>query len=191
MPVGRTSPSTRFGERLERPADVPSRRRRQRPRRRSTALRLTLQPLARRQRRQRPRCRPTVPVPVLVSANRSSDAPAVAYDGDLDVIRRTPGSRSRPADRRSTLRALGNSVGDPDVAQGSAVPSRQRGGSTHDAKLHFAKQSHLRHSANSLSAHCRALSQLAEHVRRLHTLFVARLFYSCLAVQHTCVLTAV
>ena len=84
MPVGRTSPSTRLDERLERPADVPSRRRRQRPRRRPTALRLTLQPLPRRQRRQRPRCRLTVPVPSLVPANRrtspavSADTPAVA-----------------------------------------------------------------------------------------------------------------
>jgi len=51
MPVGRTSPSTRLGETFERPADVPSRQRRQRPRRRSTALRLAVQPLQRRQRR--------------------------------------------------------------------------------------------------------------------------------------------
>jgi len=47
MPVGWTSLSTQLGERLERLADVPSRRRRQRPRRNSTALRLALQPLLR------------------------------------------------------------------------------------------------------------------------------------------------
>ena len=35
------------------------------------------------------RYQPTVPVPDLVSANRSSDTPAVASDGDLDVRRRT------------------------------------------------------------------------------------------------------
>jgi len=35
------------------------------------------------------RYRPTVPVPGLVSVNRSSDTPAVASDGDLDVRRRT------------------------------------------------------------------------------------------------------
>jgi len=34
-----------------------------------------------------------------------------------------PGSRSRPAGRRSTLRSPGNSVDDPDVTQGTAVPS--------------------------------------------------------------------
>jgi len=34
-----------------------------------------------------------------------------------------PGSRSRPAGRRSTLRSPGNTVDDPDVAQGTAVPS--------------------------------------------------------------------
>jgi len=35
------------------------------------------------------RYRPTVPVHDLVSVNRSSDTPAVASDGDLDVCRRT------------------------------------------------------------------------------------------------------
>jgi len=71
------------------------------------------------------RCRPTVPVPGLVLANRhtspvlSADTPAVAYDGDLEVSQRTPASGLvRRADA-----APGNSVDDPDVAQGTAVPS--------------------------------------------------------------------
>ena len=67
------------------------------------------------------RYRPTVPVPDLVSANRSSDTPAVASDGDLDVSRRTlaPGL----------------------VRWADAAPCvlRELEHSTHDVKLHFAE----------------------------------------------------
>jgi len=141
--AGRTSPSTRLDVRLERPADVPSRR--QRPRRRPTALRLTLQPLSRRQRRQRPRCRPTVPVPGLVPANRrtspaiSADTSAVAYDGDLDVSRRTPApglvrrADAAPCVHLATTLTTLMSPKEPQFPADS-------GGSTHDAKLHFAEQ---------------------------------------------------
>jgi len=44
--------------------------------------------------------------------------------------------------------------------------------------------------AHSHSAHCRALTQLAEHVRRLHTLTSARLYHSCRTLQ-SCVPNAV
>ena len=145
IPVGRTSPSTRFSERLERPADIHSRRRRQRPRRRPTALRLNLQPLPRRQRRQRPRCRPTVPVSGLVSANRrtspaiSAHTPAVAYDGDLEVSRRTPAlglvrrADAAPCVHLATTLTTLMSPKEPQFPADS-------GGSTHDARFHFAEQ---------------------------------------------------
>jgi len=62
------------------------------------------------------RYRPTVPVPDLVSANRSSDTPAVASDGDLVVSRRTlaPGLVRRADAAPCILRA---------TATGTAVPS--------------------------------------------------------------------
>ena len=125
MPVGRTSPSTRLDERLERPADVPYRRQRQRPRRRPTALRLTLQPLPRRQRRQRPdagrrsRSRPGEPTHLSCALRGHTSCCLRRRPRSQPTY---PGSRSRPAGRRSTLRSLGNSVDDPDVAQGTAVP---------------------------------------------------------------------
>jgi len=89
------------------------------------------------------RYQPTVPVPDLVSTKRSSDTPAVASDGDL-------GSRSCLAGRRSTLRSPGNSQLEPQFPADNS-------GSTDDAKLHFAKQSHLDLALSlSLSALCRA-----------------------------------
>jgi len=89
MPVGRTSSSTRRDERLERPADVPSR------------------------------------FPV---SSRRTDAPLLRSPQTLQLLPTTatstyPGSRSRPAGRRSILRSPDNSVDDPDVAHGTAVPS--------------------------------------------------------------------
>ena len=56
-----------------------------------------------------------------------------------------PGSRSRPAGRCSTLRFPGNSALEPQFPADS-------GCSSHDAKLHFANQSHS-DLALSLSAH--------------------------------------
>ena len=55
------------------------------------------------------RYRPTVPVPVR-PANRSSDTPAVASDGDLDVSRRTlaPGLVRRADAAPCVLRATAN-----------------------------------------------------------------------------------
>ena len=56
------------------------------------------------------RYRPTVPVPDLVSANRSSDTPAVASDGDVDVSRRTlaPGLVRRADAAPCVLKATAN-----------------------------------------------------------------------------------
>jgi len=56
------------------------------------------------------RYRPTVPVPSLVPANRSSDTPAVASDGDLDVSRRTlaPGLVRRADATPCVFRATAN-----------------------------------------------------------------------------------
>ena len=56
-----------------------------------------------------------------------------------------PGSRSRPASRRSTLRSPGDSTLEPQFPADS-------GGSTHDAKLHFTSRS-LADSALSIPAH--------------------------------------
>jgi len=144
--AGRTDVSVDPARRTARtPSGRPSRRRRQRPRRRPTALRLTLQPLSRRQRRQRPRCRPTVPVPSLVSANRrtspavSADTPAVAYDGDLDVSRRTlaPGLVRRADAAPCVL--LTSALTTLMSSEEPQFPA-DSGGSTHVAKLHFAEQ---------------------------------------------------
>jgi len=88
MPVGRTSPSTRLGERSnaqrtsphgdgDSDRDVAQLCSGCLSSRSSTTASTRLQ------------CRPTVPDPGLVSADRSSVTPAVAYDGDLVVSRRT------------------------------------------------------------------------------------------------------
>ena len=149
-----------------------------------SALRLTLQLLSRRQRRQRPRCRPTVPVPGLVSANRrtspaiSAHTPAVAYDGDLDVSRRTlaPGLVRRadaaPCVHLTTALTTQRNRSS-QLTAAAALTSRS---STSPNKSH-------RLCAHSHSAHCRALTQLAEHARRLHTLSSARLYNSCRTLQ--------
>jgi len=119
------------------------RRRRQRPQRRSTTLQLALQPLPTTA-STRLQCRPTVPVPV------SSRGSIVSHS--CCCLRRRPrcqptypGSRSRPAGQRNTLRSPGNSALEPQFPADS-------GGSTHDAKLHFASHS-LADSALSISAH--------------------------------------
>ena len=141
MPVGRTSPSTRHGEMTERRADVPlsdgdsdrdvahsrsgwlsSRSRRQR------------RYVSHAGRRSRFRFVP-----------RSALTPAVAYDGDLVVSRRTltPVSSGEPT-QHSAFSWL-QSLLEPHFSATS-------GGSTHDAKLHFASHS-LADSALSHSAH--------------------------------------
>ena len=128
-----------------------------------------------------------VPVPCLVPANRrtspalSADTPAVAYDGDLDVSRRTPApglvrrADAAPCVHLATALTTLMSSKEPQFPADS-------GGSTHDAKLHFANKSH-RLCAFSHSAHCRALTQLAEHARRLHILSSAQLYNSCRTLQ--------
>jgi len=100
MPVRRTSPSTRHGETTERPADVPS-----------AASPTTAS--------SRLHSRPTVPVPVC-PADRLALTPAVAYDGDLVVSRRTlaPGLVRRTNAAPCVLLAT--------VPAGAAVPSNQR-----------------------------------------------------------------
>jgi len=86
-----------------------------------------------------------VPVPGLVPANRrtslalSTDTPAVAYDGDLDVSRRTPApGLVRRADAAPCvhLATALTTLMSPKELQFSADSS----GSTHDTKLHFAEQ---------------------------------------------------
>jgi len=129
------------------------------------------------------RYQPTVSVPDFVSANRSSNAPAVAYDGDLDVSRRTlaTGLVRRADAAPCVLRATANWNRSSQLTVAAALTTRNS----------TSPNQSLRLSALYFSAHCRALSQHAEHMRRLHTLFVARLFYSCLTLQQTCVLNAV
>jgi len=86
-----------------------------------------------------------VPVPGLVPANRrtspalSADTPAVAYDSDLDISRRTPvPGLVRRADAAPCvhLATALTTLMSPKEPQFSA----DSGGSTHDAKLHFAEQ---------------------------------------------------
>ena len=187
MPVGQTSPSTRRDERLDRPADVLSRWRRQRPRRRPTALRLTLQPLPQRQRWQRPRCRLTVPVPGLVrrtdtpflrslqtlqllptmATSKSSDVPRlpISSGGPMQHPAFTWQQRWRPWCRSGNCSS--------QLTAAAALTTRS---STSPNKSH-------RLCAHFHSTHCRALTQLAEHVWRLHTLFLARLYNSCRTLQ--------
>ena len=86
-----------------------------------------------------------VPVPGLVPANRrtspalSTDTPAVAYDGDLDVSRRTlaPGL-VRQADAAPCV--LLTTALTPLMSPKEPQFPADSGGSTHDAKLHFAEQ---------------------------------------------------
>ena len=73
-------------------------------------------------------CRPTVPVPVR-PADRSALTPACCLRRQPRRQPTYPGSRSRPASRRNTLRSPGNSTLEPQFPAAS-------GGSTHDAKLH-------------------------------------------------------
>ena len=81
------------------------------------------------------------------SADRTALTPAVAYDGDLVVSRRTlvPVSFGEPTQHPAF--SWQQFLLEPQFPPTS-------GGSTHDAKLHFASQS-LADSALSLSAHCR------------------------------------
>jgi len=156
MPVGRTSPSTRHGEMTERRADVPlsdgdsdrdvahsrsgwlsSRSRRQR------------RYVSHAGRRSRFRFVP-----------RSALTPAVAYDGDLVVSRRTlaPVSSGEPTQ---------HSAFSWQQRTGTAVPSRQRRQHSRcEAPLRLTQSIRLR--AITLSAHCRALTQL-HSARLFHT----------------------
>jgi len=72
------------------------------------------------------RYRPTVPVPDLVSANRSSDTPAVASDGDLDVSRRTlaPGLVRRTDAAPCVLRATANRNRSSQLTAAAALTMR-------------------------------------------------------------------
>jgi len=106
MPVGRTSPSTRLVETFERPrtflpATATAASRDCAPAGSPAAPTTTASAQL--------RYRPTVPVPVR-PANRSSDTPAVASDGDLDVSRRTlaPGLVRRADAATCVLRATAN-----------------------------------------------------------------------------------
>jgi len=95
--------------------------------------------------------RPTVPVPVR-PADRTALTPAVAYDGDLVVSRRTlaPGLVRRANAAPCVLLA---------TAPGTAVPSnRRRQHSRCEAPLRLEQSSGL--CALNLGAHCRALTQL-------------------------------
>ena len=147
MPVRRTSPSTRHGEMTERPADVPLGD--------GDSDRDVAQPrsgwLCSRSRRQRRH---------VSNAGRRSRFRFVPIGShSCCCLRRRPrrqptypSSRSRPASRHNTLRSPGNSTLEPQFPAAS-------GGSTHDAKLQLASQSR-RLRAITLSAHCRALTQL-------------------------------
>jgi len=160
-PSGRTDPTDTDAGRTDVSVD-PARRndrtprgrssRRQRPRRRSTTLWLALHPLHRRQlqlvsstdRRSRFRSRP---------ADRSALTPAVAYDGDVVVSRRAlaSGLVHRADAAPCVLQQQRN---------GTAVPSIQRRQHSRcEAPLRQPKSLGL--CALTLSAHCRALSQLS------------------------------
>jgi len=124
--------------------------RRQRPRRRSLTLRLALQPFL-------DDSVDATPLQADGPGSGSSRGPIGTHS--CCCLRRRPrrqptypGSRSRPASRRSTLRSSSNSALEPQFPTAS-------GGSTDDAKLHFASQS-IRLCAITLSAHCRVLTQL-------------------------------
>ena len=176
--AGRTDVSVDPARRQVRTAaDVPSRRRRQRPRRRSTALRLSLQPPLQRQRRHDSDTSRRFRFP---TSSRRTDRLTLqlllttATSTLSDIVRRADAAPC-------VLRATANWNRSSQLTVAAALTTRN---STSPNKS-------LRLSALYLSAHCRALSQHAEHMRRLHTLFVARLFYSCLTLQQTCVINAV
>ena len=180
MPVRRTIPSTRHGETTERPADVPlgdgdSVRDIAHSRSGWLSSRSSMTAST------RSHCRPTVPVPLrptdrsAVANHAPASSPAAPDDSVVTspmqadgpgsgLVLRTdrqsllllftkatwssadvPWLPSRPASRRSTLRSSGNSALEPQFPAAS-------GGSTHDAKLHFASHS-LSDSALSHLAH--------------------------------------
>jgi len=69
----------------------------------------------------------------------SADTPAVAYDGDLEVSRRTPApGLVRRADAAPCVH-LATALTTLMSLKELQFPA-DSGGSTHDAKLHFAKQ---------------------------------------------------
>jgi len=97
-------------------------------------------------------CRPSVPVP-LRPAERSALTPAVSYDGDLVVSRRTlaPGLVRRANAAPCVPLAT--------VPAGTAVPhSQRRQHSRCEAPLRLTQSRRL--CAITLSAHCQALTQL-------------------------------
>ena len=182
MPVGRTSPSTRLGEgsnaqRTSPHGDGDSNR--DVARLRSGCLSSGPYNVS----------VSTTPIPADGPGSRPRLGEPIVRHSSC-CLRRRPrrqptylGSRSRPAGRRSTLRSPGNSELEPQFPADSGTALTTRSSTSPNKSLRL--------SALYLSAHCRTLSQHAEHMRRLHTLFVARLFYSCLTLQQTCVLNAV
>ena len=100
-----------------------------------------------------------VPVPVR-PGDRSALTPAVAYDGDLVVSRRTlaPVSSGEPTQHPAFV---------PQQRTGTAVPhSQRRQHSRCEAPLRLTQS--IRLCAISLSAHCRALTQF-HSARLFHT----------------------
>jgi len=150
MPVGRTSPSTRLGGQFKRPADVPlgdSDRDVAQPRSGWLSSRSPTTASS------RLHCRPTVPVPVL---SRRTDrqslqllpTPATSTSADVHWL---PVSSGGPMQHPAFPR---------QQRTGTAVSSRQRlQHSRCEAPLRQPKSLGL--SALTLSAHCRALSQLS------------------------------
>ena len=137
IPVGRTSLSTQLGATIERPADVPLDDRDVAPPRSGWLS----------------SCSTDDSVDSSPMQDRSAVTPAVAYDGDVVVSRRTlaPGLVRRTDAAPCVLQQQRN---------GTAVPSRQRRQHSRcEAPLRQPKSLGL--CALSLSAHCRALSQLS------------------------------
>jgi len=143
MPVRRTFPSTQHGEMTERPADVPLGD--------SDRDRDVAQPCSGwLSSRSTDDSVDTTPLQADGPGSGLSRGPIGIHS--CCCLRRQPrrqptypGSRSRPASRRNTLHSPGNSTLEPQFPAAS-------GGSTHDAKLHFASHS-LAESALSHSAH--------------------------------------
>ena len=178
MPVGRTIPSTRHGETTERRADVPlgdGDSDRDIAHSRSGWLSSRSSTTA----STRLHCRPTVPVPVR-PADRSALTPAVAYDGDLVVSRRTltPVSSGEPTQHSAF--SWQQSLLEPQFSATS-------GGSTHDAKLHFASHSlsdsALSHLAHTVEPSLNSTSLRSTFPHRCHTLPNTRAFSSTVYTQ--------
>ena len=162
--AGRTDVSVDPARRtFERPADVPSRRRRQRPRRRSTLLRLSLQPLL-------DDSVDTTPMPADGPGPRSRlGGPIVSHSGCC--LRRRPrrqptylGSRSRPAGRRSTLRspATANWNRSSQLTAAAALTMRS---SISPTKVTRTQRSHSQRTLSSLIFTSLLLARLSHSYR--------------------------